>query len=80
MPTPTLAKALDEIPRRSEPAPPEAVRLARELMKQFSECFWSWREDPPLATRDDVYAVVSQLRAYGGQEAWHGAQQLWRCL
>lgn len=64
----------------SRPPSEEALTLARRLVREFHECFWFWRKDPYIATRDDVYAVVRGLREYGGHKAWKNAQHLWQCL
>jgi len=51
-----------------------------ELVRQFPGCFWFWKEDPPMAYRDDVEAVIRNLRYYGDKTAWEAARELRQCL
>ena len=62
------------------PVAPEVARRALDFVRQFSECFWFWKEDPPIAYRDDVEAVIRHLRIHGDKKAWDAARELRRCL
>ena len=62
------------------PVAPEVARRAMDFVRQFSECFWFWKEDPSIRFRDDVEAVISNLRNYGDKKAWKAAQELRQCL
>ena len=62
------------------PVAPEVAQRAMELVRQFPGCFWFWKEDPPMAYRDDVEAVIRNLRDYGDKTAWEAAKELRKCL
>ena len=62
------------------PVAPEVARRALDFVRQFSECFWFWKEDPPIAYRDDVEAVIRHLRIHGDKKAWDAARELRQCL
>ena len=74
-----VEEPIAEYPARI-PVAPEVARRAKDLVRQFSECFWFWKEDPSIAYRDDVEAVIRNLRDYGDKKAWSAAQELRRCL
>jgi hypothetical protein len=59
---------------------PDVAARAEALVKQFPECFWFWRPDVRVRSVDDVRLVIRHLRAHGGHDAWHAAQDLHRCL
>jgi hypothetical protein len=62
------------------PAPPELIKRASELVKQYPECFWFWHSEARVRHLEDVRLVVEHLREYGGHCAWWDAQDLHRCL
>jgi hypothetical protein len=62
------------------PVAPEVARRAMDFVRQFSECFWFWKENPSIAYRDDVEAVIRELRNHGDKRAWDAAKELRRCL
>ncbi|MEI7866230.1 MAG: hypothetical protein WCI38_12765 [Chthoniobacterales bacterium] len=62
------------------PVAPEVARRAMEFVRQFPGCFWFWKESPSLCFRDDVEAVIRNLRNYGDKSAWDAAKELRRCL
>lgn len=62
------------------PVAPELAQRARELVRQFPGCFWFWKEEPAVSFRDDVEAVIRNLRQYGDKVAWEAAKELRKCL
>ncbi len=62
------------------PVAPEVARRAKDFVRRFPGCFWFWKEDPSIAYRDDVEAVIRNLRDYGDRKAWSAAQELRQCL
>jgi hypothetical protein len=64
----------------SAPVTPDVAARAEALVKQFPECFWFWRPDAVVRSEDDVRLVIRHLRAHGGHDAWHAAQDLHACL
>ena len=62
------------------PVAPEVARRAMDFVRQFPGCFWFWKEEPSLCFRDDVEAVIRNLRNYGDKSAWDAATELRRCL
>ena len=62
------------------PVAPEVARRAMDFVRQFPGCFWFWKEEPSLCFRDDVEAVIRNLRNYGDKSAWAAAKELRRCL
>jgi len=62
------------------PVTPEVARRAMELVRRFPGCFWFWKEEPPMAYKDDVEAVIRNLRDYGDKSAWDAAKELRQCL
>ena len=62
------------------PVAPEVAQRALDFVRQFSECFWFWKEHPPIAYRDDVEAVIRNLRIHGDKRAWEAARELRQCL
>jgi hypothetical protein len=62
------------------PVAPEVARRAMDFVRQFPGCFWFWKEEPSLRFRDDVEAVIRNLRNYGDKSAWAAAKELRRCL
>ena len=62
------------------PVAPEVARRAMDFVRQFPGCFWFWNEEPSLCFRDDVEAVIRNLRNYGDKSAWDAAKELRRCL
>jgi hypothetical protein len=59
---------------------PEVAQRALDFVRRFPGCFWFWKEDPPMAHKDDVEAVIRNLREYGDKAAWEAAKDLRRCL
>jgi hypothetical protein len=59
---------------------PEVAQRALDFVRRFPGCFWFWKEDPPMAHKDDVEAVIRNLREYGDKAAWEAAKELRRCL
>ena len=50
-------------------------------MREYgAQCFWFWRPDAAVRTREDVQLVVKELRRSGGRKAWLAAQELKQCL
>jgi len=62
------------------PASPEAIALATEFCKKFSECFWFRHSDAQIRYQDDIELVIEHLRDYGDKRAWEAAKELRRCL
>jgi len=62
------------------PVAPEVAQRAVDAVRRFSECFWFWKEEPSIAYRDDVEAVIRNLRIHGDKKAWDAAKQLRQCL
>lgn len=58
----------------------EAVRLARQALRDFPICFWTRQPDAPLETREDVVLVVRRLRQQGAAPAWRAAARIEQCL
>lgn len=51
-----------------------------DFVRRFPGCFWFWKEEPSIAYRDDVEAVIRNLRSYGDKKAWDAAKDLRQCL
>jgi hypothetical protein len=49
----------------------------RAYRKYFAQCFWSYRPDLPITTKE-VPWVAEQLMKHGGREAWRVGRKL--CL
>lgn len=62
------------------PVAPEVARRALDFVRRFPGCFWFWKEEPPMTYKDDVEAVIRNLRDYGDKAAWEAAKELRRCL
>lgn len=62
------------------PVAPEVAQRAMDFVRKFPGCFWFWKEEPSLCFRDDVEAVIRNLRNYGDKSAWDAATELRRCL
>jgi hypothetical protein len=62
------------------PVAPEVAQRALDFVRRFPGCFWFWKEEPPMAHKDDVEAVIRNLREYGDKSAWEAAKELRRCL
>ena len=62
------------------PAPPELIRRAAELIREYHECFWFRHPEARIRHLEDVRLVVEHLREYGDRRAWWAAQELHKCL
>ena len=62
------------------PVAPELAQRACDLVRQFPGCFWFWKEEPAISFREDVEAVIRNLRQYGDKSAWRAAEELRKCL
>lgn len=62
------------------PASPEAVAMASDLVREFSECFWFRHPEARIRFDDDVRLVIEHLREYGDKRAWVAASELKQCL
>ena len=62
------------------PVTPEVAARALDFVRRFPGCFWFWKEEPPMAYKDNVEAVIRNLREYGDKTAWEAAKELRRCL
>lgn len=66
---------------RPHPRAPELIAKAEALVREYgAQCFWFWRPDAAVRTREDVQLVVKELRRSGGRKAWLAAQELKQCL
>jgi hypothetical protein len=62
----------------SEGISPELKTFYREALSRFgSECFWNMR---PAQTPGGMKVIASQLRKYGGMEAWRLATKITETL
>ena len=62
------------------PAPPELIKRASDLVRTYPECFWFRHPEARIRHLEDVRLVVEHLREYGDRRAWMAAQDLHRCL
>jgi hypothetical protein len=62
------------------PASPEAIALATDLVRRFSECFWFRHPEARIRYEDDARLIIEHLREYGDKRAWEAAKDLRRCL
>lgn len=63
------------------PAPPELVKRAEALVKEYGgRCFWFRHPEARVRYMDDVELVIHHLREYGNHKAWQAAQELHKCL
>lgn len=71
---------VDDEATASMPVSEEALRLAREAVREFPGCFWFRHPEAAVRTRADVLLVMRRLRENGGPKGWMESAKLLRCL